>query len=93
MDGVQLQFEPDALRAIAEKTIQQKTGARGLRTVMEDLLTDVMFELPSDPTIETVTVTKECVSSAEKPKISNNPNRKPVRKKLQVKPGGKNATA
>lgn len=71
LDGVELEFEEDALVAIAEKTIARNTGARGLRAVMEELITQVMFEAPDDSTIKKVTVTKACVSGAEKPKVTH----------------------
>ncbi|MFT9055134.1 MAG: ATP-dependent Clp protease ATP-binding subunit ClpX, partial [Ethanoligenens sp.] len=57
MDGIQLTFDQSALEAIADKAIARETGARGLRAIMEELLTDVMFEVPSDGTISKITVT------------------------------------
>lgn len=65
IDGIKLSFEDDALSAIAEKTIQNKTGARGLRTVMEALLKSSMFEAPSDDTISEIIVTKAYVEGKE----------------------------
>ena len=62
MDNVQLEFTDEALRAIARKTIERKSGARGLRSVVETLLTPVMYEIPSDPTIIRVTVDEETVN-------------------------------
>ena len=56
-DGVQLEFEDDALGAIADRAIEMKIGARGLRSVMEKLMTDIMYTVPSDPSIEKVVVT------------------------------------
>ena len=55
-DGVQLEFEPAALEAIADKAIERKIGARGLRSVMESVMTEVMYNVPSDPTAKTVTI-------------------------------------
>lgn len=78
MDGVKLEFEPDALVAIAEKTSQRKTGARGLRSIMEGLLGSLMFEVPSDPYVEKVTVTRDFVEGKAKALIFRNPDRKPV---------------
>lgn len=78
MDDVILTFEPEALKAIAEKAIKRKTGARGLRAIMEECLLDVMFRVPSDTTIESVTITADCVSKISEPKITNNKNRKPL---------------
>ncbi|MEE1187066.1 MAG: ATP-dependent Clp protease ATP-binding subunit ClpX [Acutalibacteraceae bacterium] len=71
MDNTQLVFEDDALEVIAEKTIERKTGARGLRSIMEGILTDIMFEIPSDTTISKVTVTKDCVLGNAKAKITH----------------------
>ena len=62
LDKVDLEFTPEALDAIAEKTIARKTGARGLRSIMEDTLKNLMFEVPSDYTIEKITVTKDSAS-------------------------------
>ncbi len=69
LDGVELEFEEDALKAIAKKTIERNTGARGLRSVMEGLLTQVMFDVPSDPTIKKVIITAGCVLGGEKPEL------------------------
>ncbi len=77
LDGVQLEFEPDALRAIAAKAIERKTGARGLRGLMEEVLGDLMFEAPTSGTIEKIIITKEAVQGAQKPKIIENKNKKP----------------
>lgn len=81
LDGVQLEFTRDALKAVAEKTLQLNTGARGLRSVMEGLLTDLMFEVPSDHTIEKVIIHKDCVTEGAKPELVVNPDRKPVKVK------------
>ena len=69
LDGVQLSFTQDALEAIADKTIQRKTGARGLRAIMEGMMMDTMFEIPSDETIKHCTITKEVVEGTGQPKI------------------------
>ena len=69
LDGIELEFENDALRAIAKKAIDQNTGARGLRSIVEKILQQYMFELPSDNEICGVTVTEGCVSNSEKPII------------------------
>ncbi len=65
MDNVELVFTDEALRAIARKTIERKTGARGLRSVMEDLLMPVMYAVPSDPTIIRVTIDQDTVEGGE----------------------------
>lgn len=69
LDGAELEFEPAALRAIAAKAIKLNTGARGLRSIVEDILLDLMYELPSDNTIEKVIVTPECVTEKVRPRI------------------------
>ena len=69
LDGVQLSFEKDALEAIAEKTITRKTGARGLRAIMETMMMDTMFEIPSDETIKHCKITKEVVDGTGQPII------------------------
>ena len=68
-DNVELEFEPDALAAIADKAIEMEIGARGLRSVMEHVMTDIMYSVPSDPTIEKVVITAECVSGEEEPTV------------------------
>ena len=71
LDGVQLDFKEDALEAIAKKSLERKTGARGLRGVMEDTLNQLMFEVPSDPTIAKVTITPETVRTGAAPIIEH----------------------
>ena len=70
-DGAALEFEPEALDAVADKAIARNIGARGLRAVMENVLMPVMYELPSDRTIERVTVTKACIEGSEQPTLSH----------------------
>jgi len=79
LDTVELVFTDDALKAVAEKTLERGTGARGLRSVMEDLLTGLMFEIPSDPTVERITVTSDTVKKGERPEIVRNPDKKAAR--------------
>ena len=74
-DQVQLCFADGALEAIADKAIERNIGARGLRAVMEGLLTKVMYEVPSDPSIEKVTITRACVEGTEAPALEKNPNK------------------
>ena len=69
LDGVKLEFEPEALEAIADKAVEMEIGARGLRSIMEKIMTDVMFRVPSDDTIERVVITPECVRGGEAPAI------------------------
>ena len=68
-DDVALEFERSALRAIADKAIEMEIGARGLRSIMESIMTDVMFEVPSDRSIEKVVITEECVTQGARPVI------------------------
>ena len=69
MDGVDLEFEPDALREVAKTAMERKTGARGLRSIMEKVMMDVMFNIPSDDTIEECVITKEAVDGTSKPLV------------------------
>lgn len=77
IDGVDLEFEDDALRAVAAKAIQLNTGARGLRAILEDVLLELMFEIPSEKDIEKVIVTKASIEKKEKPVV--------VRKQVEQK--------
>ena len=81
MDHVELDFDKDALDAIADQTLEKETGARGLRSIMEKLLTPIMYTIPSDYTIERVQITAAYVKDNQPPLIEKNPNRKPVRLK------------
>ena len=69
MDGAELEFEPDALRAIASLAIERNTGARGLRSILEDIMQDVMYKLPSMDSVKRVVITKGAVTGDEEPKI------------------------
>lgn len=86
LDQVQLVFTDDALRAVAEKTLERNTGARGLRSVMEELLTTLMFEVPSDPTIEKITITSDTVKKGTRPEIVLNPDKKATRLQTKTRP-------
>lgn len=70
LDGVELLFEEEALRAIAQQAQDQHTGARGLRGIMEDILTDLMFEAPSDPTIDKIIITEGVIKNGVAPQIT-----------------------
>ena len=85
LDNVTLEFTDEALRAVAEKTLKRNTGARGLRAVMEELLTELMFEIPSDPTIAKVVIDRPCVETGAKPELVIDPQRKAARLKPPVK--------
>ena len=69
LDGVDLEFEEDAIREIAEEAYERKTGARGIRSIMEKVMMDVMFEIPSDETIEKCIITKASVLGKEGPVV------------------------
>ena len=83
IDGVDLEFTPEALEAIVDKAIERKTGARGLRSIMEETMRDVMYDIPSNPKIVKCTITKETVDGTEKPEIVIDENR--VEKPKKVK--------
>ena len=68
-DGVGLSFEDDAVEAIASQAVERKTGARGLRSIMENVMMDVMYEIPSDDTIRECKITKEAVEGTDKPVV------------------------
>ena len=70
LDGVKLEFDKDALLEIAETTLKRKTGARGLRAIMENIMMDTMFTVPSDKTIKECRITKEAVLGVEEPKYT-----------------------
>jgi len=82
-DKVDLVFEDEALGAIVDKALELKIGARALRSIMEKIMRDIMFEVPSDPAIRKVIVTKDCVVKGEKPQI--------VRKSVLSKDTGEGA--
>lgn len=73
-DGVELEFQDAALGKIADKAIAMEIGARGLRSVMENLMTDIMYSVPSDPTIEKVVITEACAEGAESPLVIHREN-------------------
>lgn len=73
MDHVNLEFEDEALNAIADKAIELNIGARGLRSILENIMTDVMFTVPSDEKIERVIITKQCVTEGVPPTVFRHP--------------------
>jgi len=79
MDGVGLSFSDDAVTAIAEKAVQRKTGARGLRSIMEGMMTEIMYEIPSDEDIAEVEITKDVVENQAKPRVERNPEKRQER--------------
>jgi ATP-dependent Clp protease ATP-binding subunit ClpX len=84
-DNVALEFHEDALGAIADKALAMEIGARGLRSVMENIMMNIMYEVPSDTKIERVIITKECVDGLEPPRIVYRP-------KPQIDPDAINAS-
>ena len=76
LDHVALEFEVPALEAIAQKAIDRKIGARGLRAVLESVMTKVMYEIPSDPSISKVLITKDCVEQGTEPVITRSKERR-----------------
>ena len=84
-DDVDLEFTEDALNAIADKAIERNIGARGLRAVMEGLLTKVMYEIPSDETVVKAVVTKECVEGTAEPELTHDPNK--INYSVKLNPG------
>lgn len=69
MDDVQLEFDEQAVSAIAHLAMERETGARGLRTIVESIMLDIMYEIPSDPSIEKVIITEGCVEKRTKPRV------------------------
>ena len=78
MDNVELEFEPDAIKAIASLAIERKTGARGLRAIMEEIMLDIMYEIPSRDDVAKVIITADSVNKKEQPKIITKPLPKEV---------------
>ena len=89
-DNVELVFDDDALGAIADLAIDRNIGARGLRAVMEGILTNLMYDLPSDPTVTRVLITRECVDGKSDPVLTRDPERKSYN--MRANPDGKDTT-
>ncbi|MBR2744071.1 MAG: ATP-dependent Clp protease ATP-binding subunit ClpX [Clostridia bacterium] len=75
LDNVELEFEEDALESIVNKAIERKTGARGLRSILEDIMRDIMFEIPSNPKIVKCLITKDTIENGSKPVVTIDENR------------------
>ena len=71
MDGVELKFQPEALERVAEVALERKTGARGLRGVLENVMTDIMFRIPSDETVCRVEITPGVVDGTGEPVVEH----------------------
>ena len=76
LDDVELEFDDSALEAIAEKALEKKTGARGLRSIIENVLMPIMYTVPSDASVERVCITEACVKEDAPPMIERNPSGK-----------------
>jgi ATP-dependent Clp protease ATP-binding subunit ClpX len=83
LDNVYLEFETDALRAIAKLALERETGARGLRAIVEGILNDIMYNVPSDENVERCIITKETVEQNQPPQLVLNENRPPIPRKLK----------
>ena len=88
-DDVELEFEAEALDAIADKAIERNIGARGLRAVMEGMLTQIMYDIPSDPTIVKAVITRDCVDGTGQPILTKDPEKVSYSVKLNPGKGGK----
>ena len=87
MDDVELEFKRDALEAIVDKAIERKTGARGLRSIIEEIMRDIMFEIPSKPNISKCIITKETVINGTEPEVvisKNNEEQVKIKKNRHV---------
>ena len=84
-DGVELEFTDDSIEAIVEKAIERNTGARGLRSIIEDVMRDVMFDIPSNPKIEKCIITKETVLEGKQPDIIINEEKTEKRPRIRKK--------
>jgi ATP-dependent Clp protease ATP-binding subunit ClpX len=86
LDNVYLEFEEEALRAIAQKALERETGARGLRAIVENILTDIMYDIPSNTLVERCIVTRETVETGSPPALVLNENRQPIYRKPKRRP-------
>lgn len=98
MDGVELDFEDEALEVVAKKSLERKTGARGLRAIMENSLMNLMYTIPSDDTIRKCTITKEVVEGTGEPELERGEapqqiEQKKPRRNTRARKGGKPETA
>lgn len=82
LDGVKLEIAEDAIEAVAQKALERKTGARGLRSIMEECMLDIMYELPSEKNVTKCKITKECITKGERPLLTQR-EKKTVTKQLE----------
>jgi ATP-dependent Clp protease ATP-binding subunit ClpX len=93
LDDVELEFEKEALEAIVDKAIERKTGARGLRSIIEEIMRDIMFEIPSNSKIEKCIITKDTVINNAEPKLIINENKKALNNNARKVPKKQKETA
>lgn len=93
IDDVELEIESEAIEAIVEKAIERKTGARGLRSIIEEIMTDIMFDIPSNPQIEKCIITKDTVVNNQEPEIVINENRRISEVRKQIRKAKPKASA
>ena len=95
LDGVELEFEPEALEVIVDKALERNTGARGLRSIIEEIMRDVMYDIPSNLNITKCMITKDTVELNHEPKlvIDENKKREPIKLKRKIKSANKAETA
>ena len=84
LDDVILEFKEETLKLIADKAIERNTGARGLRAILEEIMLDVMFDIPSQPNIEKCIIHPGCITNNEPPELVFNENKKSLKKSLQI---------
>ena len=80
LDNVMLEFTDDALKAIAKLAVERKTGARGLRSIMEGFMNDIMYDIPDKETVEKCIITEDCVKGISEPEYVYNENRQPLKR-------------
>ncbi len=85
MDDVLLEFDADALESIAEKAISRNTGARGLRAIIEEVMLDVMYDIPSSVNVEKCTISKDTIENGVAPALTINENKKPIKRQISKK--------
>ena len=85
LDEVELEFKQEALEAIVEKAIERNTGARGLRSIIEDIMRDIMFDVPTNPKIEKCIITKDTVEKKAGPELIINEKKESRRIKIKKK--------
>ena len=89
LDGVELEFEQEALEKIVDKALERNTGARGLRSIIEEIMRDVMYDIPSNEKIAKCIITADTVENHTKPEVIIDENKKPVKHQVKNKKGKK----